>query len=166
MAGRAFTQEDWDNGNYALLGPDARHALALAQKENERSGHRWNATPEHLLIGLTTADGPAQALLLSFGIDADVARARLGIVHEDVAGQWLGSPTVPPSRTAYVIRRGFHVARMLSCDSVGGEHLLLGILIDGDSAAAHLLETVGAGLEPACRRLGTDPRFVSGERGD
>jgi ATP-dependent Clp protease ATP-binding subunit ClpA len=164
VTGEPFNQSAWDGGNFELLRPDARRALALAQEEIERSGLRWSGTIEHLLIGLARAKGPAQALFDELGVDVDTARANLGIEHKDDAGRIPSRvvihPVIPHSNVAFVIKLGFQVGRALSIDSVGGEHLLLAILLDGESTAAHFLEAAGAGLEPVCQRLGADVEVV------
>ena|ERR1700694_4231450 len=166
MAGTTINQSDWDGGNFELLRPDAKRVVALAHEEILRSGPRFgtlglrSGTIEHLLIGLAEAEGPAQALLSGSGIDADTARERLGIGRNSSTDSNSSRFVVPTSRLVFAIRLGFQVARRLSSQSVGGEHLLLAILVDGESDAAHFLEASGVGLDVVCQRLGLDPEVV------
>lgn len=137
---------------FELLRADARRVVVLTQEEIERSGSS-SATTEYLLIGLALAEGPAQEVLSGFGIDADAVRARFTIVP---GTDRIRRAVIPASRFGEVIRFGYEVARKLSSDSVGGEHLLLALLTDGESRAARFLEGAGAGLDPVCQRLGID----------
>lgn len=165
MAVDTFDQRDWDGANFELLRPDARRVLMLAQEEIVRSGHRSGKsrhlavptlTIEHLLIGLASAEGPAQELLTGLGIDADRARTDLGLKRNGDAERIRSRMAIPNRHVGFVIKFGFQVARTLSSDRVGGEHLLLTILLEGESRAAHLLEETKAGLVPVCQRLGAD----------
>jgi ATP-dependent Clp protease ATP-binding subunit ClpA len=159
LSGRAFDQSDWDGGNFELLRPDARRALAIADEELWRSGRRPGFL-EHLVIGLASAEGPAKELLSGFSIDADTARANLGIERRMRSPVSVIRPMLHHWRVGFAIKLAFQIARTLSSDSVGGEHLLLAILLDGEAPAADMLEQVGARLEPVCQRLGVDVQVV------
>jgi hypothetical protein len=59
-------------------------------------------------------DGPAQELLSELGIDAESARARLGIEHKDDAERLPSRMVIPRAQVGFVIKLGFQAARTLS----------------------------------------------------
>jgi len=138
---------------------DAKQALTFAQDESERAGHGYIGT-EHVLIGLTRADGRARTVLESFGVDARSTRAGVA----DVAGgMTIGAAghVIPTSQVKRAIELAFVEARSVSSDVVGGEHLLVGILLEGQSLGAQVLQQAGANLELVRERLGMDADLES-----
>ena len=116
----------------------AKETLTLAQQEAERSHHSYMGT-EHLALALVTQSGTV----------AGEAMARLGVTYQQLRDKIDGilgvgepiavEPIIPTSRVKMVIEQSFHEARRMGCNYVGTEHLLLGLLIEGQGIAAHVL---------------------------
>jgi Clp amino terminal domain, pathogenicity island component len=126
----------------------AKKVLTMAQEEAEKAGHTYIGT-EHLLLGLLRErDGLAAKVLDSLNVEMAVVRQRIEAVlaqGEHVAIQQI----IPTSRVKRVIEMSFEEARRLGQPFVGTEHLLLGILIEGEGIAAHVLEGMGVTLDRA-----------------
>ena len=121
----------------------AKRVLTLAQEEAERSRHSYIGT-EHLLLGiLRENDGVGAQALANLGI-------KVGNVRETIESV-LGSSEriiiqqiVPTSRVKQVIELSFEEARRMGHNYVGSQHILLGLLIEGEGIAAHVLSDLGA----------------------
>jgi ATP-dependent Clp protease ATP-binding subunit ClpA len=124
----------------------AKKVLTLAQEEAERSRHSYIGT-EHLLLGLLRErEGLAGHVLTNLGIDTDMVRQTISAVlgrNERLEFQQI----IPTSRVKKVIELSFDEARRLGHNYVGTEHILLGLLIEGEGIAAHVLKDLGATLE-------------------
>jgi ATP-dependent Clp protease ATP-binding subunit ClpA len=120
--------------------------LTLAQEEAERSGHSYIAT-EHLLLGLFRENqGLGALVLINLGLDTMMVRRTIESVlvrSERIPYQQI----IPTSRVKKVIEISFDESRRLGHNYVGTEHLLLGLLLEGEGIAAHVLEDLGATLE-------------------
>ena len=120
----------------------AKKVLTLAQEEAERSHHSYIGT-EHLLLGLIReGDGLAAVVLRTLGIDLATVRARIESVlgrNERIIIQQI----IPTSRVKKVIEIAFEEAKRMGHNYVGTEHLLLGLLIEGEGIAAHVLIDLG-----------------------
>jgi ATP-dependent Clp protease ATP-binding subunit ClpA len=124
----------------------AKKVLTLAQEEAERSHHSYIGT-EHLLLGLLREhDGLAAHVLANLGVDIEGVRT----VIESVLGRNEGiviQQIIPTSRVKKVIEISFEEARRMGHDHVGTEHVLLGLMLEGDGIAAHVLQDLGATLD-------------------
>ena len=124
----------------------AKKVLTLAQDEAEKSHHSYIGT-EHLLLGLLReGDGLAAKVLANLGVEIDKVRSTIESVlgrNERVIVQQI----IPTSRVKKVIEIAFEEAKRMNNTYVGTEHLLLGLLIEGEGIAAHVLEDLGANLE-------------------
>src|SRR5947209_5195750 len=124
----------------------AKKVLTLAQEEAERSHHSYIGT-EHLLLGLLReGEGLAAKVLNNLGIEINKVRATIESVlgrNERIIIQQI----IPTSWVKKVIEISFEEARRMGTNYVGTEHLLLGLLIEGEGIAAHVLEDLGASLE-------------------
>jgi hypothetical protein len=122
---------------------DAKRTLTLAQEEAERSHHSYIGT-EHLLLGLLRIEsGIAYRVVAGFGISIDSVRQTIEAVlgrNERILIQTI----IPTSRVKTVIEISFEEARRMGHDSVDTGHLLLGLVIEGEGVAAHVLEDLGA----------------------
>jgi ATP-dependent Clp protease ATP-binding subunit ClpC len=124
----------------------SRQALTLAQDEAQRLGHRYIGT-EHLLLGLLREEqGVAARVLTKMGVTLERVRR---IVEESI-----GREERPPiaalelaPRTKRVLELAFDEARRLGHNYIGTEHLLLGLIREGQGIAAGILETLGLDLE-------------------
>src|SRR5947207_11889940 len=140
-------------GPFDRFNDRAKRVLALAQDEAIRFNHNYIGV-EHLLLGLVReGEGVAARVLDSLGVDLRKARSSV----EAIIGR--GKETTSPSeitlspRTKKVIELAVDEARKLGHSHVGTEHLLLGIVRDGQSVGAGVLESMGVNLDPARAQL-------------
>ena len=124
----------------------ARKVLHLAQEEAQRLKHNYIGT-EHLLLGLIReGDGVAAKVLSNLGVDLDKARSSvesiLGRGNRVVIGEIGFTP-----RAKKVIELAVDEARRLHHHYLGTEHLLLGLVREGQGIGAGVLESLGVSLE-------------------
>ncbi len=133
--------------------PNAEHVLALARKESGRLKHNFVGT-EHLLIGLVKLGrGNACSILVECGLDLETIRAE---VEKIVAsGTDLPRPPNPPytPRVLRIFKLAAREALNLKHDFTGTEHLLLGILREGEGTAARVLRDLKLNLEDVRQKL-------------
>ncbi len=124
----------------------ARKVLALAQEEAQRLQHHYIGT-EHLLLGLLReGDGVAARVLHNLGIDINKARSGVEFLIGHGDRIVLGEIGLTP-RAKKVIELAIDEARKLNHHYIGTEHLLLGIMREGEGVAVGLLESLGANIE-------------------
>jgi ATP-dependent Clp protease ATP-binding subunit ClpA len=108
-----------------------KKVLTLAQEEAERSHHSYIGT-EHLLLGLLReGEGLAAKVLNNLGVEINKVRSTIESVlgrNERIIIQQI----VPTSRVKKVIEISFEEARRMGNNYVGTEHLLLGLLLEGE----------------------------------
>ena len=116
--------------------------LLNAQEEAERAGHNYIGT-EHLLLGLLREpEGLAARALAGLGIELEAVRAHVdAIVDRGAVARVV--QIIPTSKVKISIELAFKEAQRMKSDSVGTEHLLLGLLIEGTSIAPHVLRDLG-----------------------
>ena len=135
----------------------AKRVLTLAQEEAERSHHSYIGT-EHLLLGLMRdQDGRAAQALQNLGLEIDKVRAAIASVLGR-SERTIIQQITPTSRVKKVIEISFEEARRLGSQYVGSEHLLLGLVIEGEGVAAHVMTDLGATrlrVEAEINRLAT-----------
>jgi ATP-dependent Clp protease ATP-binding subunit ClpC len=124
----------------------ARKVLSLAQEEAQRFQHNYIGT-EHLLLGLVReGDGVAAKVLSNLGVDLNKVRSAV----EHIIGRGdrivLGEIGLTP-RAKKVIELAVDEARRLNHHYIGTEHLLLGLVREGEGIAAGVLESLGVNLE-------------------
>jgi ATP-dependent Clp protease ATP-binding subunit ClpA len=121
----------------------AKKVLTLAQEEAERSGQSYIGT-EHLLLGLLReSNGIAQQALQNLGVDISQVRQTIESVlgrNERIIVQQI----IPTTRVKKVIEISFEEAQRMGDHAVGTHHLLLGLLLEGEGIAAHVLQDLGA----------------------
>jgi len=120
----------------------ARRVVVLAQDEARELGHSFAGT-EHLLLGLLAeGEGIAALALESLGISLEVVRAR---VEEIIGrGQITASGHIPfTPRAKKVLELSLREALQLGHNYIGTEHLLLGLLREGEGVAAQVLAGFG-----------------------
>lgn len=124
----------------------AKKVLTLAQQEAERARQSYIGT-EHLLLGLLREEeGLAAMVLNKLGVELTGVRQRIEAIlqhNERVIIQQI----VPTSRVKRVIEVSFDEARRMGHNYVGTEHLLLGLLVEGEDIAARVLKDMGVTLE-------------------
>src|SRR5437667_190480 len=134
-------------GPFDRFNDRAKRGLALAQDEAIRFNHNYIGT-EHLLLGLVReGEGVAARVLDSLGVELSKVRTAV----EFIIGR--GDSTTSPSeitlspRTKKVIELAIDEARKLGHSHVGTEHLLLGLVREGEGIASGVLESLGVSLE-------------------
>ncbi|CAN1318038.1 Chaperone protein ClpC, chloroplastic [Linum perenne] len=117
--------------------------IMLAQEEARRLGHNYVGT-EQILLGLIgEGTGIAAKVLKSMGINLKDARVEV----EKIIGRGNGFVAVEipfTPRAKRVLELSLEEARQLGHNYIGSEHLLLGLLREGEGVAARLLENLGA----------------------
>jgi ATP-dependent Clp protease ATP-binding subunit ClpC len=129
----------------------ARKVLALAQQEAGRLGHEVIGT-EHLLLGLLAeGEGVAAKALATMNINLDAVRSQVEITigrGEGKAGELAYTP-----RAKKVIELSVEEAQSLGHNYVGTEHLLLGLIREGEGVAARVLTSTGADINQVRQRV-------------
>src|SRR5665213_4106203 len=143
--------------------PRAQQVLALARKEADRLNNDFLGT-EHLLLGLIKlGQGVAVNVLQSMGIDLETVRME---VEKQTPGgsdqKMIGNIPYTP-RVKKVIALSQKEAKNLNHTYVGTEHLLLGLLREGDGVAAKVLRNLDVDIEEARQRVlkELDPNFAT-----
>jgi quercetin dioxygenase-like cupin family protein len=123
----------------------ARKVLQLAQEEAQRLNHSYIGS-EHLLLGLVReGNGVAAKILAQLGVDLNMARNAVGL---DVGHRGPSIAHVGLTDGAKrVIELAVEEARRLNHNYIGTEHLLLGLVREGDAITAAVLNSVGVSLE-------------------
>jgi ATP-dependent Clp protease ATP-binding subunit ClpA len=123
----------------------ARRVVVLAQEEARMLNHNYIGT-EHILLGLIhEGDGVAARALESLGISLDAVRQQI----EEIIGQGQQAPSghIPfTPRAKKVLELSRRESAQLGHNYIGTEHILLGLIREGDGVAAQVLVTLGADL--------------------
>ena len=124
----------------------ARRVLSLAQEEAQRFNHNYIGT-EHILLGLVRETEGVAARVLS-GLSVDLTKVRTAV--EFIIGRGerpaQGEIGLTP-RAKKVVELAVDEARRMNHTYIGTEHLLIGLLREGEGVAAGVLESLGVNLE-------------------
>ena len=124
----------------------ARKVLALAQDEARRCNHSYIST-EHILLGLVNeSEGVAAKVLSSLGVELPKIRSSVEFIVGTGDRPVTGEIGLTP-RAKKVIELAVDEARRLNHHYIGTEHLLIGLMREGDGVAASVLETLGITLD-------------------
>ena len=124
----------------------ARKVLTLAQEEAQRFNHNYIGT-EHLLLGLVReGDGVAAKVLANMGVQLPKVRSAVEFIIGRGESMIMGEIGLTP-RAKKVIELAVDEARRLNHHYIGTEHLLLGLVREGEGVAAGVLESLGVNLE-------------------
>ena len=139
----------------------ARRVVVLAQEEARMLNHNYIGT-EHILLGLIhEGEGVAAKGLESLGISLDAVRAQV----EEIIGQGQQAPSghIPfTPRAKKVLELSLREALQLGHNYIGTEHILLGLIREGEGVAAQVLVKLGADLN---RVRSTVIQLLSGYQG-
>ncbi len=147
----------------------ARRVVVLAQEEAKMLNHNYIGT-EHILLGLIhEGEGVAAKALESLGISLDAVREQV----QDIIGQGQQQPTghIPfTPRAKKVLELSLREALQLGHNYIGTEHILLGLIREGEGVAAQVLVKLGADLNKVRQQViqllsgyqGKEPAAVSG----
>ena len=124
----------------------ARKVLALAQEEARRFNHNYIGT-EHILLGLVREEeGMAAKVLSNLGVGLNKVRAAVEFIIGRGEGTAQTEVGLTP-RAKKVIELAVDEARLLGHQYIGTEHILLGLLREGEGVAAGVLESLGVSVE-------------------
>jgi len=145
--------------------PRAQQVLALARKEADRFNHNFVGT-EHLLLGLIKlGQGVAVNVLQKMGLDLETVRME---VEKQVGTgpdqKVIGNIPYTP-RVKKVLALASKEAKALNHTYVGTEHILLGLLREGDGVAARVLKNLDVDIEQTRQEIlkELDPNFQASE---
>ena len=120
--------------------------MVLAQEEARLLNHNYIGT-EHILLGLIhEGEGVAAKALESLGISLEAVRSQV----EEIIGQGQQAPSghIPfTPRAKKVLELSLREALQLGHNYIGTEHILLGLIHEGEGVAAKALESLGISLE-------------------
>ncbi len=143
--------------------PRAQQVLALARKEADRFNHNYVGT-EHVLLGLIKlGQGVAVNVLQKLGLDLETVRMQ---VEQQVGSgpetKMVGNIPYTP-RVKKVLALASKEAKHLNHSYVGTEHILLGLLREGEGVAAQVLRNLDINLDKARNEIlrELDPNFNS-----
>ena len=121
----------------------ARRVVVQAQEEARELNHSYIGT-EHLLLGiLRDGDGAAAGALASLGVGLDAARERVA----EITGRGRQAPSghIPfTPRAKKVLELSLRESLQLGNESIGPEHILLGLITEGHGVAVEVLSVLGA----------------------
>src|ERR1700712_4236662 len=145
--------------------PRAQQVLALARKEADRFNHNYVGT-EHLLLGLIKlGQGVAVNVLQKMGLDLETVRME---VEKQVGSgpetKMVGNIPYTP-RVKKVLALAGKEAKSLNHSYVGTEHILLGLLREGEGVAARVLKNLEVDIERTRNEIlkELDPNFTPSE---
>jgi ATP-dependent Clp protease ATP-binding subunit ClpC len=123
----------------------ARRVLVLAQEEARLLNHSFIGT-EHILLGLIhEGEGLAAKALESLGISLEAVREKVEETIGPAGTAPTGSPPFTP-RAKKVLELSLREALQLGHNYIGTEHMLLGLVREGEGVAAQVLQSLGADL--------------------
>src|SRR5262249_58847625 len=123
----------------------ARRVLTLAQEEAQRFNHNYIGT-EHLLGLVREGDGVAAKVLANLGVELNKVRSAVEFIIGRGDRAVMGEIGLTP-RAKKVIELAVDEARRLGHHYIGTEHLLLGLVREGEGIAAGVLESLGVSLD-------------------
>lgn len=129
-----------------------KRVFQVAHKEALRLGHRVVGT-EHILLGLLAdQDGAVYRIFSTFGVDVDGLRGEIEHFSgaEDPILEEIDLPTSMRAKT--VIELSMREASRMGVNYIGTEHILLGLLAEGEGMASQLLASCGLSLT-RCRQI-------------
>jgi Clp amino terminal domain, pathogenicity island component/ClpX C4-type zinc finger len=133
------------SGSFDRFTERARKVLTLAQEEAQRFNHNYIGT-EHLLLGLVReGEGVAAKVLSNLGIELTKVSSAVEFIIGRGERQVMDEIGLTP-RAKKVIELAVDEARRLG-HHIGTEHLLLGLIREGEGIAAGVLESLGVNLE-------------------
>jgi bifunctional DNase/RNase len=145
-AGVSLDELKHDRDRFDKFTERARKVLSLAQEEAQRFQHNYIGT-EHLLLGLVReGEGVAAKVLSNLGVELNKVRSSVEFIIGRGDRIVQGEIGLTP-RAKKVIELAADEARRLNHHSIGTEHLLLGLVREGEGIAAGVLESLGVNLE-------------------
>jgi ATP-dependent Clp protease ATP-binding subunit ClpC len=143
--GRSGEEREGRRSMFERFTDRARLVVVQAQEEARGLDHDYIG-PEHLLLGLIRGGGVAPKALESLGIGLETIRQRV----EEIIGR---GGQAPPGHIPFtpqakqVLKLALEEAKGLGHRYIGTEHILLGLISEGDGVAAQVLTGLGADLD-------------------
>jgi ATP-dependent Clp protease ATP-binding subunit ClpC len=125
----------------------AKDAIQLAAQKAIETGSR-NIDTEHFLWAIVNHDDVVQKILKQLKIDLDLLNEQLDKVIGSDSGLAMGTPGLTP-RAKQVLQLSFYESRELGHNYIGGEHILLGLIKEGQGIAAQIFEKYGVSYTKA-----------------
>ncbi len=147
--------------------PRAQQVLALARKEADRFNHNFVGT-EHLLLGLIKlGQGVAVNVIQKMGLDLETVRLEVEKQVGSGPDQKVTGNIPYTPRVKKVLSLAAKEAKALNHTYVGTEHILLGLLREGDGVAARVLKSLDVDIEQTRQEIlkELDPNFAAQEEG-
>ena len=124
----------------------ARRVLSLAQEEAQRFNHTYIGT-EHILLGIVReGEGVAAKVLTNLGVEMPKVRSAVEFIIGRGERASTGEIGLTP-RAKKVIELAVDEARRLNHNYIGTEHLLIGLMREGDGVAPGVLDSLGVTLD-------------------
>jgi ATP-dependent Clp protease ATP-binding subunit ClpC len=147
--------------------PRAAQALVLARKEAQRMHHHFMGT-EHVLLGLIRlGQGVAINVLGAMGVDLEAVRSQ---IETDIPSgtQELSGPIDSTPKVKTVLALADEERKALKHTYLGTEHILLGLLREGEGVAGVVLKNHGMNIEATREQIlrELDPNYSSGKNDD
>ncbi len=147
--------------NFNNFTPRAQQVINLARKESDRFNHPYIGT-EHLLLGvIALGEGVAVTVLERLGVSLEAVRLEVeSSVGQGPQTKLEGNVPFTP-RSKKVLQLAMTEAQALNHTYVGTEHILLGLLREGEGVAAQVLRNLNVNIEAARREImrELDPNF-------
>lgn len=148
LFGKQSPRQHVDRDRFDKFTPGARKVLNLAQDEAHSFNHNYMGT-EHLLLGLLReGEGIGAQALKRLGVNLEEARGKVEVIIGRGDRAVTGEVGFTP-RAKKVIELAVDEARRLNQRYIGTEHLLLGLIREGNGIAAGVLESLGVNLDAA-----------------
>ncbi|MDD5496440.1 MAG: Clp protease N-terminal domain-containing protein, partial [Candidatus Omnitrophica bacterium] len=147
----------------------ARKVILLAKEEAKRFNHDYIGT-EHILLGLVReGEGVAAAVLASFGLSSDKIRLEVEKLVQPGPSTIISGDLPFTPKAKKVIELAMDEARELGHNYIGTEHLLLGLIREGEGVASQVLMNMGLQLnkvrEEVMNLLGSEvPGYEMGQK--
>ena len=155
-------------GGFNNFTPRAQQVINLARRESDRFNHPYLGT-EHLLLGLIAlGEGVAVTVLERLGVSLDAVRLEVeSAVGQGPETKVEGNVPFTP-RSKKVLQLALVEAQSLNHTYVGTEHILLGLLREGEGVAAQVLRNLQVNLEAARKEVmrELDPNFDPADEED
>ncbi len=144
--------------------PRSKQVLILAQQESTRFNHGYVGT-EHLLLGLLKlGQGVAVQVLKSMNLNLEVLRLEVEKISGSSGSTQLQGEIPYTPRLKKVLALAAKEAKTMNYNYIGTEHLLLGILKEGESVAAKILMNLNINIDAVRKEvlMALDPNFLPG----
>ena len=142
--------------------PRSKQVLVLAQQESARFNHGYVGT-EHLLLGLLKlGQGVAVSVLKSMGLNLETLRMEVEKISGSSGATQVQGDIPYTARLKKVLALAAKEAKTMNYNYIGTEHLLLGILKEGESVASKVFKNLNVNIDVVRKEVLTalDPNFL------